>query len=139
VFLGFFLFQSTAYLFENWLRSMISFSVQVVVVLAIIVFWIMSINQFVGFFNDLSKLIYPFEPIQVTAGVWSPSNGWGICDPIYGTDSNTGEPTAKCRSGFNAYPPTGVLNAVNALLTNTTIRTRDIEEIMKSSNHLQKS
>ena len=104
VFLGFFLFQSTAYLFENWLRYLIAFSVQIVLIIAIVVFWIMLITQFINFFNDLSKLIFPFEPVQAVGGIWSPSNGWGICPATYGTDA-TGAPAAACKSGFNAFPP----------------------------------
>jgi len=110
VFLGFFLFQSTAYVFENWLRYMIAFSVQIVIILAIVVFWIMTINQFVGFFNDLSLLIFPYKPVEVVAGFYKPSNGWAICPPVYGTDPNTNEPTAMCGRDaqgrvFDANPP----------------------------------
>ena len=104
VFLGFFLFQSTTYLFENWLRYLVSFSVQIVIIIAMVVFWIMTINQFVGFFNELSELIYPYEPIEIQGGIFRQATGWAICPPKYDIDFN-GEPTAACANGFNAYPP----------------------------------
>ena len=104
VFLGFFLFQSTAYIFENWLRYLIAFSVQVVIILAMVVFWVMTINQFVGFFNELSELIYPYDPVEIEGGVFRQATGWAICPPQYSIDA-TGEPTAACSSGFNAYAP----------------------------------
>ena len=109
VFLGFFLFESTKYVFDNWLRYLTSFSVQVVMVLAIVVFWILTIDQFVVFFNDMSKLIFPYKPVKTEASLFLPSNGWGICPGVYGTDTN-GLPTAKCDTDeqgrvFDAEPP----------------------------------
>lgn len=110
IFIGFFLFHSTAHIFENWLRYLIAFSVQIVIVLAIVVFWIMTINQYVIFFNQMSDLIFPYVPLQTVGSVYAPAHGWGICPPYYSTDPATGAPTAVCDYDqygdiFDANPP----------------------------------
>jgi|GEM_PF-5212693 len=104
IFLSFMLFKVTSHLFENWLRFMIAFSVQVIIVFGIIVCWILVVYQFIGFFNDLSDLIFPYVPTNVPGPVYAPANGYAICPPIYGTNGY-GEPTAVCPSGFDANPP----------------------------------
>lgn len=95
VFLGFFLFESTTYLFNNWLRYLTAFAVQIVLVVSIVVFWVMTIDQFVGFFNDLSKMIYPYEQVHCIGGVCKPSNGWAVCEGKYTVDTD-GFPRAEC-------------------------------------------
>jgi type IV secretory pathway VirB6-like protein len=103
VFLGFFLFQSTAYLFENWLRYIIAFSVQIVITLSIVVFWILTIDHFVGFFNQLSDVIYPYTPAKTVGADTVPARGWGICPGKFGTDED-GLPTVVCMAPKHSSP-----------------------------------
>lgn len=104
IFLSCMLFKVTSYLFENWLRFMIAFSVQVVVVFGIIICWILIAYQFIGFFNDLSELIFPWVPTVIPGPVYNPATSWAICPPLYGTNV-FGQPTAVCPAGFDANPP----------------------------------
>ncbi len=104
MFLGFYLFQSTAYVFENWLRYLIAFSVQIVLVLSIVVFWIMTLYQFVWFFNSLSDMIFPRVFTETVGADYNPEKTWGICPPKFDT-SMTGMPLAYCEGRFDANPP----------------------------------
>lgn len=94
IFLSFMLFQSTFYLFENWLRYMISYSLQVTVVFAIVAMWVKIISNFSHFFVDLESLIFPYNELLVTGPGGQPTSNWGVCKLIYGI--NAFGPTAQC-------------------------------------------
>ncbi len=100
IFLGFMLFQSTNYLFENWLRYMMSYTLQVVIVFAVVTMWTQVILQFITFFNDLSLMLFPYKEALEPSQVVQPTNNWAVCPPVYGVD-NFG-PTAQCDA---FYPP----------------------------------
>ncbi len=63
IFLSFMLFQSTVHFFEDWLKYLISYTLQIVIVLAIIALWIAAMSLFGGFFNELSNLIWPYQHV----------------------------------------------------------------------------
>jgi type IV secretory pathway VirB6-like protein len=111
IFLSFMLFQSTFHLFESWLRYMLSYSLQIIVVFAVIALWVSIIMRFGGFFDMLAKLIFDFKALGVPGALTDPSNTFGICPPNYGM-SPFG-PTAVCAGGFNPAlvpdPATGVI------------------------------
>jgi len=58
IFLSFMLFKVTYHFFESWLRYMVSYALQIIIVFAIISLWITSMMLFAPFFNDMSKLIF---------------------------------------------------------------------------------
>jgi type IV secretory pathway VirB6-like protein len=58
IFLSFMLFKATAQFFESWLKFMISYALQMGVVFACIATWAISVNMFVGFFDELSNVIF---------------------------------------------------------------------------------
>jgi hypothetical protein len=98
VFLSFMLFQTTFYLFENWLRYMISYTMQIIIVFAIVTMWVLVIQQFTDFFNRLSNMIFPYYGNVQLANTYQPSDTWAICPNIhYGLDTKN-MPTASCNS-----------------------------------------
>lgn len=102
IFLSFALFRSTSEHFNNWLRYIISYIVQVVLVFAITVMWILIFLQHVSFFEQLSDLIFTFEPIVERNSDSTPQDVWAICPPEFGFDAD-GKPGAWCADGFWPY------------------------------------
>lgn len=110
IFLSFMLFRSTNYFFQNWLRHLMSYSLQIVVTFAIVAMWINMTGYFIGFFDNLSNMIFPVNRIQVAAPtMFQPTDTWGICPAYY---SNVYMPDARCKC------PDSTLN-VPASLYNT--------------------
>lgn len=103
IFMSLMLWQVTNHFFENWLRYLISFSTQIVLVVAIIVLWIIVTAQFFQFFGELADLIFPYDPTIVVGPEYNPTDTWAICPPVYGFNPD-GSPGAWCESGFDAYP-----------------------------------
>lgn len=89
LFLSLMLFQATSYLFDNWLRYLTAYSVQIVISFGITVLWVITMLHFVLFFNDLADLIYPFQPGEYAGNYLNKSDTWAICDAQYdGFDAN---------------------------------------------------
>ncbi len=106
IFMSLMLFQSTSHFFENWLRYMISYCIQVVMVFAVIVMWILVFIQFIWFFDDLTNIIFPYGPVMQAGGEVKPSSQWGICPVVYAY-TNTGAPRVKCqKQDFDPYEET---------------------------------
>ncbi len=103
IFLGFMLFQSTAYLFENWLKYMISYTLQVIVIFAIVVMWTLVMKEFVWFFNTLSNTIFSFREAMQPGNLYQPSDTWGICPQISYYVSPKG-PVAECATAPYTTP-----------------------------------
>jgi hypothetical protein len=99
IFMSFMLFQSTFHLFETWLRYMLSYSLQIIIIFAVIALWVMVIGKFVTFFGMLSDLIFDFRVIGEPGAFLAPSDTYGICPPIY--NNSPFGPTAVCPDGFN--------------------------------------
>ncbi len=101
IFIGFMLFQSTFQFFDQWLRFMISYSIQVMVSFAILTMWLYSLTFFAPFFNELSELIYPYKKIvRPAAAIYTPAESWGLCPMTINRSLE-----ARCPSGFNPIPP----------------------------------
>ncbi len=73
------LFKATQQFFETWLKFMISFSLQVMVVFAVIAMWLIVMFQFIGFFNQLANVIFPEYTISRTGNVNSYVKSFGVC------------------------------------------------------------
>lgn len=57
IFFSFMLFNSTYILFDNWLRFLVSYSLQPMVIFAIFSLWLIIVGDFLGFVGDLTKVI----------------------------------------------------------------------------------
>ncbi len=81
LFLSLALFKSTFRFFEDWLRYIISFTLQIILIFGGIALWLMVIGQLGDFFGDLGKLIKPLQGELYSMG---PNNkvvdSFGICD-----------------------------------------------------------
>lgn len=100
IFLSMMLFKSTAGFFENWLRYMTSFSLQIIIVFACIALWLTVTVYFLAFFNDVSATIFPDQKDNAESQMHNLDNSWGVCPFIYspnGGGSIPG-PSVKCKS-----------------------------------------
>jgi hypothetical protein len=80
IFMSFMLFKVTYGFFENWLKFMISYSLQIAIVFACIALWAMATIKFVGFFTELSDVIYPMQTVgREGAPIAVPNDSLGIC------------------------------------------------------------
>lgn len=106
IFLSFMLFKVTMQFFENWLRYMVSYCIQVVMTFAVIVMWILVFTQFLDFFKDLSNLVFEYNHVVEQPGVLTPSKVWAICPAEY--TFTDGVPYATCKKvdgrDFDPYP-----------------------------------
>jgi type IV secretory pathway VirB6-like protein len=57
IFLSFMLFNSTSRLFDSWIRFLISYSIQPMIVFGIMGLWVVISTDFVGFVNQLSSVM----------------------------------------------------------------------------------
>ena len=118
IFLSMMLFQTTYRFFETWLRYMISFSLQIILIFAVIAMWIMATLYFVSFFNEVANTIYPNPNIKAMSQAQSPANTWGICPfTYYGDDpfSDPGDPDylpgpyVECNFAGEIFPVSALL------------------------------
>ncbi len=80
IFIGFMLFQATFSYFDQWLRFMMSYALQVMISFAILTLWIFSMTLFGPFFNELSDILFSYEKIiRPAAAIYTPSDTWGLC------------------------------------------------------------
>lgn len=101
IFLSFMLFRTTYTFFDSWLKFLISYTLQIIIVFACVTMWTMVIGNFTGFFDDLSDVIHPYQKVwRQAAPISDPTDSWGICP--YRTSSNALGPTIECiDGGFN--------------------------------------
>lgn len=101
IFLSFMLFQFTFHFFETWLRYMISFCLQIIVVFAIVGMWFTIMSHFIDFFSYLSKVTFYWGDIPKTGAMLDPHKVWGICPFSLGADGY-GNPQLVCNNAsFN--------------------------------------
>jgi type IV secretory pathway VirB6-like protein len=104
IFLCFMLFQASYHIFENWLRYMVSYALQIIIVFAVMAMWLGLTSQFIGFFGQLSQMIKPYQVPLVEGVVVNPADTWGICTPQIATDQ-FGSFYAQCAPNFEVIPP----------------------------------
>ncbi|MFN9115952.1 MAG: type IV secretion system protein, partial [Bacteroidota bacterium] len=95
------LFKSTMQFFETWLKFMISFSMQVLIVFAIVALWILSMLNFIGFFDQLSKVIFLDLSQPRISSVTSKEESIGICP--YKIELYSGDYVGQKIFGPNIY------------------------------------
>jgi hypothetical protein len=105
IFVSFILFQSTFMFFDQWIRFLASFSLQVMISFAILTLWMYSLTLFAPFFNELSVMIFPYQRVLHASGsTYVPQDAWGLC-PMKVYFAN-GAPHAECeKSNFKPIPP----------------------------------
>ena len=79
IFLSMMLFRATYQYFENWLRYIISYSLQIVIVFACIALWLTTVPLIIGFFSELSSVVFDASRAHSTAQVSDTTRSWGIC------------------------------------------------------------
>jgi hypothetical protein len=102
IFFCFLFFQMTAHLFEEWLKYMISYVLQIVVSFAILAMYIAVMSLFGSFFNDLANIVFPLQNVNVDV-VFSPNNTIAICSYNL-VFSPPGNPGAPCVAGQPCMP-----------------------------------
>lgn len=104
IFLSFMLFRVTFSYFDQWLRFMISYALQVMVSFAILTMWLFSLTLFTPFFNELADVIFPYEKvIRPATAIYNPADTWGLC-PMKVTANPI--PSLRCvNPGFNPIGP----------------------------------
>ncbi|MGE3713334.1 MAG: type IV secretion system protein [Alphaproteobacteria bacterium] len=106
IFLSFMLFSATYQFFENWLKFMMSYSLQVMVVFSITALWLAAAYLFIGFFDELSRVVFPYNSLWAeSAPNTDPVNTWGICPVDFSQDPVLG-PQVACQNG--AFDPINV-------------------------------
>lgn len=106
IFASFALFNATRHFFEDWLRFLISFTLQIILVFIGVAMWIMVIFQLTGFLNSLSTMIRPVQETAQAQEALVPLNTWGICTYQLTSMCPDGtQPTSGvCSSGYPAMP-----------------------------------
>lgn len=92
IFLSFVLFKTTISLFENWLKYMVSYTLQPMITFAILALWLSISSQFMGFISDLSSVLTHTTVWKDEGAVQSPLDSIGFCKLNY-------EPTILDSSG----------------------------------------
>lgn len=79
IFLSLMLFQVTRHFFEDWVKFMISYTLQVIVIFACIAMWLAVTSYFINFFNDLTTIIRPFQKAETIGVATDIKDSWGVC------------------------------------------------------------
>lgn len=110
IFVSLALFNPTRHFFDDWLRFMISFTLQIILIFAGVAMWVTVILQFVGFFMDLTTMIRPLAQTDVAIDPRFPMNTYGLCQYGLVWICPDGSP-APCASGLDPIP---VLQCIDA-------------------------
>lgn len=102
IFLCFMLFRITYQYFDQWVRFMASYTLQVMVTFAILTLWMFSLTLFAPFFKELSGVVFPYEKvIRPAAGNYNPAQSVGLCPLVVSPSVK-----AKCIDpDFDPRPP----------------------------------
>lgn len=108
IFVGFLLFETTAQLFESWLRHLVGFSLQVVFTLAAIVMWVHLLSAYKKPVEDFNKIINSYSAVHVqsTANA-NVDKSWSLCKPKV-SPTTTG-PSIQADAGCQEIPISGLL------------------------------
>lgn len=103
------LFQVTFRFFDDWVRYVISFALQVILVFAGVALWISVMTTLGNFFIQLASIIVPLQEIVQAGTVRVPVNSWGVC-PLNSYYNPTFIPAYQCGGGPVIYPTALVHN-----------------------------
>ncbi len=79
IFMSFALFRPTYRFFDDWLRYLISFTMQIILIFGGAALWITVMMQLGGFFESLAAMVRPVKEITEAGGMRNPIDTWGIC------------------------------------------------------------
>lgn len=97
IFLCLMLFKSTYQFFENWIKYMISFSLQTVIVFACIALWATTIPLIVTFFTELSSVVFDGRNVVQVSQALPLGKKLGICPyDLYVNPGGGSTPHIKC-------------------------------------------
>src|SRR5262249_5130974 len=82
IFLSLALFRPTQHFFNDWLKFLISFSLQIVFLFTGLALWITVILQLGGFFANLASMVRPVQQTVLAVNPRFPMNTWGLCQYI---------------------------------------------------------
>lgn len=112
IFMSFMLFNSTYSLFDNWVRFLVSYSLQPMIIFAIFSLWIIISADFLGFIADIGKIIVVVPKNSIDkAAVLTIKDTLAFC-PLYFPPDNSSSITGSGPSGlqfpftFNLGGPT---------------------------------
>jgi type IV secretory pathway VirB6-like protein len=92
IFLSMMLFKATAGFFENWLKYLMSFSLQIILVFACIALWLTVTVNFISFFSNLSDTIFADQTVNTRSQAQNISDSWGVCPFNYYPTAPAGSP-----------------------------------------------
>jgi len=130
------LFKATYQFFETWLKFMISFSMQVLIVFAIVAMWLMAMANFVGFFDQLSRVLFISDGLTRAGPVVAKEDSFGVCPyrivqgpasgaPLFG-------PNVRCdKANFNPFQ---VITSGENEGNLTESARRDLNDMIRLSN-----
>jgi hypothetical protein len=102
IFLSLALFQATSRFFEDWLRFLISFTLQIILIFAGVAMWLAVIGTLGNFFAQLANLVVPVQDILEASPVRSPVDSWGLCS--FDSVMTAFGPQLMCVNGPIIYP-----------------------------------
>jgi type IV secretory pathway VirB6-like protein len=74
VFLSFMLFQSTAQLFQEWVKYMVSFTVQPILTFAFLMMWLGVTANFTAFLSEISNNLIEYKKVENLGASFNPEN-----------------------------------------------------------------
>lgn len=83
IFLSFMLFNSTHALFNNWVKFLVSYSLQPLIIFAVFSLWILVSKQFVGFIEQLSNVMVSVNYNKEMGSVVTAKDSLKFCKLAY--------------------------------------------------------
>lgn len=118
IFFSFMLFNSTFNLFDNWLRFLVSYSLQPMIIFAIFSLWLTIVGDFMGFVGDLAKVMTVLpNASKDKAAILTLKDTLAFCPLYYPPDKgvtvplafpfnlNLGGPQIECCATLNTITP----------------------------------
>lgn len=102
IFLSLALFRPTYRFFDDWLRFITSFTLQIILIFAGVALWITVVTQLGQFFVALGSMVRPLDKIGELAVARAPVESWGICP--YNVVMGPWGPLFMCIGGETIYP-----------------------------------
>lgn len=103
IFISMALFKPTYRFFDDWLRFIVSFVLQIVLIFAAIALWMVVMKTLGNFFADLIDIIVPVKQIISAGPVSPPVDTWGLC--TYSVQMTALGPKLTCVPGGRIIYP----------------------------------
>lgn len=90
IFMSFMLFNSTYHLFDNWLRFLVSYSLQPMIIFAVFTLWIIISSDFLTFMSEIGKVITVVKKSPDKVATLSIGDELAFCPLAYPNDTSSG-------------------------------------------------